>query len=391
MKRDIREVMMGTKSNQIQALRGIAFLGVFLSHTGLKWFGAAGHWGVSIFLVLSGFLMFVSYSGNNRIERISIRDNIAFSWGKIKKLYPLHICTMVFMMLFAFVGGGQTSWRLLILKVGINVAMLQEWLPIKNISINGVSWYLAAAMLCYFIFPFALTYISKIQSRTTITYIIAGTYLLQIFSSYFLSFLPTVNGGGIFLSNMSEWAIYFFPPIRILDFLIGCCAGCLYINRNQPSQSQQKIELFVVTEIVIANILCVMYETHIINVIGEASGSYLWWTYSIPFTLSSATLVYLLMEKQSPLGKMITNNITIFLGNISGTAFLIHYVVFQYMKSFMCTFISRDFYDHYGGWLRLTIGFVITIVLTLMWIKLENKSKRKRTYYARKKEFQENS
>lgn len=99
---------MGKKSNQIQALRGIAFWGVFLSHTGLKWFGAAGHWGVSVFLVLSGFLMFVSYSDNDRIKRISIRDNIDFSWRKIKKLYPLHICTMVAMMLFAFVGGGNT-------------------------------------------------------------------------------------------------------------------------------------------------------------------------------------------------------------------------------------------------------------------------------------------
>lgn len=98
---------MKQKSNQIQALRGIAFLGVFLSHTGLKWFGATGHWGVSIFLVLSGFLMFVSYSGNNRIERISIWNNIAFSWGKSKKLYPLHICTMVAMMLFAFAGGDK--------------------------------------------------------------------------------------------------------------------------------------------------------------------------------------------------------------------------------------------------------------------------------------------
>lgn len=375
---------MKKKLNQIQALRGIAFLGVFLSHTGLKWFGASGHWGVSVFLVLSGFLMFVSYSGNNRIEHISLRDNIAFSFGKIKKLYPLHICTMVAMMLFAFVGGGgQTPWRLLVLKVGINVVMLQEWLPIKNISINGVSWYLAAATLCYFIFPFALNFISKIRSQATITYIIVGIYFAQISSGYFLSLLPTVNGGNIFLSNMSEWAIYFFPPMRVLDFLIGCCAGCLYVNRDQSRQFQKKIELFVVAEIVLSNILCVIYETHVTNAMGEANGSYLWWTYSIPFTLSSAVLISILMNKQSLLGKMITNKITVFLGDISGVAFLIHYVIFQYMKSFMCTFISRDFYNHYGSWIKLTIGFVITIVVTLMWTKLENKLKHIRTYYVR--------
>lgn len=277
-------------------------------------------------------------------------------------------------------------WKLLILKVGINVAMLQEWLPIKNVSINTVSWYLAAATLCYFIFPFALNFISKIRSQATITYIVVGIYLVQIISGYFLSLLPTVNGGNIFLSNMSEWAIYFFPPMRVLDFLIGCCAGCLYINRDQSRSIQTisaKVELFVVAEIVLANIFCVMYETHITNVMGEANGSYLWWTYSIPFTLSSAVLIYLLMNKQSPLGKIITNKITVFLGDISGVAFLIHYVVFQYMKSFMCSFISRDFYNHYGGWLKLTMGFAITIVATLMWGKLENILKLKRAYCAK--------
>lgn len=104
---------MEKRLDQIQALRGIAFLGVFLSHTGLKWFGAVGHWGVSVFLVLSGFLMFISYSGNDRIKRISLRDNIVFSWRKIKKLYPLHICTMVAMMLFSFVGGGANTLEII--------------------------------------------------------------------------------------------------------------------------------------------------------------------------------------------------------------------------------------------------------------------------------------
>lgn len=45
----------------IQALRGLAFLEIFLSHSNVPLIGASGAWGVSIFMVLSGFLMVYRY------------------------------------------------------------------------------------------------------------------------------------------------------------------------------------------------------------------------------------------------------------------------------------------------------------------------------------------
>ena len=51
------------KIESLQAVRGIAFLGIFLKHTGISLFCALGDWGVSIFFVLSGFLMSVRYNG----------------------------------------------------------------------------------------------------------------------------------------------------------------------------------------------------------------------------------------------------------------------------------------------------------------------------------------
>ena len=76
----------------IQALRAFAFLGIFLSHAGariLKW----PQLGVSIFYVLSGYLMYFQYASKD--IGCSIKSNALFSGSKIKKLYPLHIVTML--------------------------------------------------------------------------------------------------------------------------------------------------------------------------------------------------------------------------------------------------------------------------------------------------------
>lgn len=45
----------------LQSLRCIAFFGVFLGHTQLTSFSSCGNWAVSIFLVLSGFVMTYNY------------------------------------------------------------------------------------------------------------------------------------------------------------------------------------------------------------------------------------------------------------------------------------------------------------------------------------------
>lgn len=41
----------------LQGLRTMAFAAIFLSHTGIGYLGALGAWGVSVFFVLSGFVM----------------------------------------------------------------------------------------------------------------------------------------------------------------------------------------------------------------------------------------------------------------------------------------------------------------------------------------------
>ena len=87
----MKYINSGQKKEELQVLRAIAFLGIFLSHArvSVSW----AKLGVSIFFVLSGCLMTCNYY--DKELKCSIKDNLQFSINKIKKLYVLHIVTMV--------------------------------------------------------------------------------------------------------------------------------------------------------------------------------------------------------------------------------------------------------------------------------------------------------
>ena len=69
--------LKNSKIKSIQALRACAFLGIFASHLEIFSLGA---WGVSIFLVLSGFIMYYAYS--NRDLETGFEKNITFAVKK---------------------------------------------------------------------------------------------------------------------------------------------------------------------------------------------------------------------------------------------------------------------------------------------------------------------
>ena len=231
------------KLNQIQALKGIAFLGVFLSHTGFTWFWSVGHWGVSVFLVLSGFMMTYSYYHRNRIKNTSLKDNILFAWKKIKNLYLLHIITMLAMLIFAFIGI-KSDIRIVIPKILLNIFLIQEWFPLENASINGVSWYLSTAVFTYFLFPVILKKLENIRdSKVILNYLIA-LLVIQVFICKAISFIPSnlafFTGKIFLLPNISEWLIYFFPLTRCIDFIIGCLTGYMFICNGGGTNVHKK-------------------------------------------------------------------------------------------------------------------------------------------------------
>lgn len=313
-----------TKNNKIdslQALRTIAFLGIFFSHSTffIKW----PKLGVSVFFVLSGFLMMYTYE--QKEFSLSLKNNISFSLNKIKKLYPLHIITMLFAIalnIFILLRFGYTadSIKTLIMEIALNLTLMQSWYPdtIINSSLNGVAWYLSTTMFLYFMFP----YIQKLIKKSRLLLLWSACILLIL--AEILSDIFFINRFGMG-SPLEIWSVYCFPIARLIDFFCGCCLGKTYLSLNNKKTGTAIYTLLeiVATALTVAAFLWLKNVQS--NILLQALQN--WTTIYIPLAI---IWVFLFARCKGLLTKLLSNKLFIYIGNISSFAFLIHYVITQY-------------------------------------------------------------
>ena len=132
--------------SSLQGLRAVAFLCVVISHCGAPWLGP---WAISVFVALSGFLMVCNYYDRPRTAP-GLQSAIAFSFKKIRRLYPLHLIMMAAALLFVLKGLlAQPSARGVLscaAQLAVSIFLLQTWIPSSRFwfCLNGVAWYLGA-------------------------------------------------------------------------------------------------------------------------------------------------------------------------------------------------------------------------------------------------------
>lgn len=376
------------KMNSLQALRALAFLGVFASHTGIGAFGNAGAWGVSVFFILSGFLMVYSYYGTNRIATVSCKDNLIFTKNKLKRLYLLHILTMIARIPRLFFGKEPISVAEAIVNIIRNILLIQSWTP-TAVSINAVSWYLSTTIFMYFIFPWVLKAMEKDYTVQKAWRAMMVLFFVQCIAGVCATspwFDGYAAGKRWETSDLVYWFLYFFPPIRMLDFLMGCNVGYLFLHRvteKVSSRLQKKytcLELLAILLVVSINI-CMKYaaDIQILNVTLLVLLRPFW--FSVIFVPSSLMLVWLFAVNKGRISKFLTNDTMVYLGNISQYTFLIHSVVLVYLGN-ISNYIIKNIVSgggvspeegsmDYTSLIRLTLGFALTLLATQIWMKVQ--------------------
>jgi mycarose O-acyltransferase len=175
-------------------------------------FGEGGSAGVGFFFVLSGFVLTWSARPGDTAR--------AFWRRRFWKIYPNHVVTLaVAVVLLGVVSDEAVDPGHAVL----NLSLLQGWYPRLqlNVSFNAVSWSLSCEAFFYLSFPLLYLLIRRI--RPDRLWLWAGVVVAVMFVVPVIGialprqpFLAFANA-----SQAQLWFTYFFPPVRLLDFVFG--------------------------------------------------------------------------------------------------------------------------------------------------------------------------
>jgi peptidoglycan/LPS O-acetylase OafA/YrhL len=245
--------MQSAKHAVLPALTGFRFLSalfVLLGHgctviqfNGTNafgiWMGPLAGIGMTLFFVLSGFLMWFNYGE-------AFKDNSAggviydFAIARFARLYPMLFCTLL-------LGAAVTPWQTLF-GVGRDVflfpAMMNAWVPGTGpvplaLAIPSVAhtWSISGEIFCYLLFPvFALSF-CRVRSRAAILSLAFAmlatlTVISHLAIRYHASFGPIapklVADGQLYM-----WLSYYSPITRIFEFGLGCFTAIYFLSGDK--------------------------------------------------------------------------------------------------------------------------------------------------------------
>ena len=163
------QVLPGQRLISIDALRGVAALGVVLYHTNATpgvdrrlWFGDGidaamlfGKYGVWLFFVISGFCIHLQWVRSTMVPGAAPLGFGEFWKRRIRRLYPPYLVTLAFYIWLRHNTGELPLTALSAWKVGLHMFMLQNLDTRALSTMNNVYWTLAVEeqlYLLYFVF-----------------------------------------------------------------------------------------------------------------------------------------------------------------------------------------------------------------------------------------------
>ena len=340
----------------IQVLRAIAFLEIFLGHCGVEW--CAASFGVSIFVILSGFCMAINYLPKVNTMSLNPVQCVKFSVSKIKKLYPLHLMMLaIIYVIVRMPTSGQAIPRMI-----REILLVKCWTTHSEdyFSYNGVAWYLATYFYICMMAPYAIHLVAKVKNKKQVLTLGTGIYVLMLGVGLFFSKVTIPIGDGF-----AKWITYICPFYRMLDFTLGVLLGWVYLNcRNKAAENQKKNNLLEILALLAFIIMEYAYLPIKENYMGIG--------YNVYFVPASLLIVWVFAVNGGFITKILNNKLLLWIGNISGFTFLIHQVVLRGVKMYILDSSIGVAYLP----LVIIYTFVITIVIMYFYLFLRKTTRK---------------
>jgi peptidoglycan/LPS O-acetylase OafA/YrhL len=335
----------------------------------------SGYIGVSVFFVLSGFILAYTYvlpGGGLRGTRGS------FWFARFARIYPVYLLALLFSLpLFLDISirhpVGVMHLRDVIRAAVLTPTLLQAWTPKKAWMWDGPAWSLSVEAFFYLLFPYAAASISKQPLRRVL---ITGALLgVCVVTGPVLFALRTSSGvWKVTPSVYGPWvaAVKFLPLFHLPEFLIGVCAGVIFVNRRALDSNRRTFAW--VTLASAAAIIAVLSVSN-----------------KIPYLLLHdgllaplvALLIYGLATGGGFIGRMLSIRSMQLLGGASYALYLFHSPLNSYL-----TIAARYFdLDNRDGWdvLAVYVAAAISIAIVVyVFVEEPARSRLKRLFRNRR-------
>ena len=203
----------------------------------LRQISSIGYVGVSLFFVLSGFILVYTYAGAPIIVS-------GFWRARFARVYPAYLFSLLFTAPFFFYAATHLpipffAWASHHMKLAsfLPLVLLQSWVPQGAMSWNPVAWSLSVEALFYFLFPFLLPILARLTRGSlfviaalcwSVGLSITGWYALT--NPDHLTIIDSDQLNAFWLNT-----IKFFPLMRLPEFVLGMATGLIFLKSKSPA------------------------------------------------------------------------------------------------------------------------------------------------------------
>jgi peptidoglycan/LPS O-acetylase OafA/YrhL len=329
-----------SRRERLQALTGLRIFAagfVYLSHIGapkgapgwLANFTASGYMGVTLFFILSGFVLALNYADDLR------RPTRGTLWryfvARIARVYPLYLLVLVYAIVsIRTAGGGTPRWV-------EHVFALQAWDANLGVvySLNAPAWSVSVEVFLYALFPVVVILIARLRSTRSLVAVAVGVAAVMLG----LALWFTIGGAS------REWAdagsahrwLYRSPLCRLGDFTLGIVAARLYVLSRATGRSTGGRTWGWAAIVAAATVIGLMMLKPLY---GTA------WSWDVAYALPCVVLILALaMRPAGALGRVLSRPLVVLLGEASYAFYLVHWMLIPGLGA--------------GRWTRDVTGMVV--------------------------------
>jgi peptidoglycan/LPS O-acetylase OafA/YrhL len=381
----------------LTGLRFLAALTVLIEHawihlfkfqgtaTGLRyWVPTAGGFGMSLFFVLSGFV--IHYNYRHVVTGQGPAGLAAFLWARFSRLYPLYFFMLALDILlgkslFLSLLGKDDGFRDLTGALPYYLLLLQSWryVPFGDTSLVyvigvGVNWSISTEWFFYLVYPLCAVLVLNIRRPLAMIGVLAAwSVFWGGLSSILADQAAAIDAWGVshygatggiargFQDSFYRWLLYFSPYSRVGEFILGCLVAQFYLilQRTLPTERERRLGGMVMT-LTFLSIFAILYVTY-----SNVHQSYLWFSLRFCFGLapSAAIIIFCASRYDVSLFRWLSARSVVAMGEASYSMYLLHAVVLIVVSSYLGWSFPETFFDI----LFLAARFTFVILMILLF------------------------